>query len=154
MHPQKVTCVLPRLKKMDQLKPVQEISSDDSYQQASASEQSSSSEEGSSSTVTDHLAKLPEAKRAAVSDLFRERGNPRKVRRVSGGPSTTMKRVASYERLKDFKGEYLSTSMGSLYCDACHVTLSTKKSIIKKTTFVQTIMNERRKKWRRNELVS
>ena len=114
--------------------PVQEMSSDDSYQQSSASEQTSSSDEDSSSNVTDPLAKLPEAKRAAVSrerSLSRTSKPKGKAHRVAGGPSTKMKRIASYERLKDFKGEYLSTSMGVLYCDACHVMLCTKKSIIK-----------------------
>ena len=103
--------------------------------------QSSSSDEDEESgpASTDQLGAFPEARRAAVSrarSVSRSSKSKGKSRRISGGPSTKLKRVSPFERIKDFKGEYLTTSVGKLYCDACHVALSTKKSIVK--THVQS----------------
>ena len=114
---------------------VQEIDSSESeWQDSEDTLVSSSNEDTESETTSDRLASLPQAQRAAVSrerSLSRTSKPKGKSRRTSGGPSTKMKRVSPSERVSDFKGECLSTSMGKLYCDACHVVLSTKKSIVK-----------------------
>ena len=54
-----------------------------------------------------------------------------KKTRVAAGPSTKTKRVNSAARVNEFPNESLTVSLGKIYCNACHLVLSSKKSIIK-----------------------
>ena len=88
---------------------------------------SSSSESGSDTG-------LPRAAEAAIArkrSTNRSSKIPGKKTRVAGGPTTKAKRIGVSTRLQEFPKEPFSISQGSLYCDACHVVLQTKKSIIK-----------------------
>ena len=88
---------------------------------------SSSSESGS----TTGLPRAAEAAIARKRSTNRSSKIPGKKTRVAGGPTTKAKRIGVSTRLKEFPKEPFSISQGSLYCDACHVVLQTKKSIIK-----------------------
>ena len=54
-----------------------------------------------------------------------------KKTRVAAGSSTKTKRVNSAARVNEFPNESLTVSLGEIYCNACHLVLSSKKSIIK-----------------------
>ena len=77
---------------------------------------------------------LPRAQPAAIA---RNRsmscsGKPAgKKTRVAAGPSTKTKRINSAARVNGFPNESLTVSLGKIYCNACHLVLSSKKSIIK-----------------------
>ena len=77
---------------------------------------------------------LPRAVEAAIA---RKRSTnrfskiPGKKTRVAGGPTTKANHLGVSTRLQEFPKESFSISQGSLYCDACHMVLQTKKSIIK-----------------------
>ena len=91
---------------------------------------SSSSNEDSDSEE-DSLSSLSQAGRAEISrnrSFSRSARQKGKTIRVAGGPSTKLKRLSALERLADVPGENLTVSLGSLYCNACHVKLSSKKS--------------------------
>ena len=53
-----------------------------------------------------------------------------KKRKVAHGVSTKLVKLKPQQRIENFPDEMLSVSNGHLYCDACHMTLSLKKSIV------------------------
>lgn len=84
-----------------------------------------------SSSSEDELPRAKEAENARKRSLSRSNQPSGKRTRVSGGPSTKTKRVSAASRLQEFPSEPFSLSMGRLYCNACHLPLQTKKSIIR-----------------------
>ena len=86
-----------------------------------------------SNSEEDSLSSLSQAGRAEISRnrSFSMSARPKgTTTRVAGGPSTKLKRLSALERLADVPGENLTVSLGSLYCNACHVKLGWKKSIV------------------------
>ena len=53
-----------------------------------------------------------------------------KKRKVAHGVSTKLVKLKPQQRIENFPDTMLSVSNGQLYCDACHMTLSLKKSIV------------------------
>ena len=78
-----------------------------------------------------------ELPRAQEADISRSRSMSRssqpvgKRTRVAGGPSTKTTLVGPATRVKEFPNEPFSVSLGSLYCNACHIPIQSKMSIIK-----------------------
>lgn len=87
--------------------------------------------------VEDSSSSDVELPRAKVAEISRKRSMNRscqplgKRTRVAAGPSTKTKRIGPSTRIQEFPNEPFSISVGSLYCNACHLPIQSKRSIIK-----------------------
>ena len=89
---------------------------------------------------------LPRVQPAAIArkrSMSRSGKPAGKKTRVAAGPSTKTKRVNSAARGNEFPNESLTVSLGKIYCNACHLVLSSKKSIIK--NHVTTVRHKKAK---------
>lgn len=95
-----------------------------------ASDSDSDSEQSPLTIAANAGASLSEPAKAVIARERQVQSNPAdKKRNVRG---TVDPNVSSWERIKEFKDEYLTTVSGKLRCDACKEIISKKKSSVKK----------------------
>lgn len=91
----------------------------------------SDSEQLSPLTIaTNAGAQLSEPSKAIISRERKIQSNPAEKKRNVRG--TVDPKVSSWDRIKDFKDEYLTVMSGKLRCEACKEFLSKKKSSVKR----------------------
>ena len=96
---------------------------------SSDSEENRSTEENPLEIAATAGARLSTPDKANISRQRKVQTNPAGMKNIRGtvGPN-----VSAWERLKEFKDDYLSVVSGKLRCDACKETISKKKSSVKK----------------------
>ena len=96
---------------------------------SSDSEENRSTEENPLEIAATAGARLSTPDKANISRQRKVQTNPAGMKNIRGtvGPN-----VSAWERLKEFKDDYLTVVSGKLRCDACKETISKKKSSVKK----------------------